>query len=63
MKENKEVTKFISRVETVANQLGKNGESLPANRVVEKILRSLTIYFDNIVCHRGIQRPLKTHGG
>ena len=34
----------------MANQLGKNGEPLPANRVVEKILRSLTIDFDNIVC-------------
>ena len=50
MKENEGVTKFISRVETVANQLGKNVESLPANRVVEKILRSMTINFDNIVC-------------
>jgi len=50
MKENEGVTEFISRVETVANQLGKNGEPLPANRVVEKILRSLTIDFDNIVC-------------
>ena len=34
----------------MANQLAKNGESLPANRVMEKILRSLTIDFDNIVC-------------
>jgi len=50
MKENEGVTEFISRVETVANQLGKNGEPLPANRVVEKILRSMTIDFDNIVC-------------
>jgi len=50
MKENEGVTEFISRVETVANQLGKNGESLPANRVVEKILRLMTIDFDNIVC-------------
>ena len=49
MKENEGVTEFISRVETVANQLGKNGEPLPANRVVEKILRSMTIDFD-IVC-------------
>jgi len=53
MKENEGVTEFISRVETVANQLDKNGESLTidcGNRVVEKILRSLTIDFDNIVC-------------
>jgi len=50
MKENEGVTEFISRVETVANQLGKNGEPLPVNRVVEKILRSMTIDFNNIVC-------------
>ena len=43
MKENEGVTEFISRVETVANQLSKNGEPLPANRVVEKILKPLTM--------------------
>ena len=32
------------------NQLGRNGETLPACRVVEKILRSLTDDFENIVC-------------
>ncbi|WVY99734.1 hypothetical protein V8G54_025804 [Vigna mungo] len=37
-----------SRVEKVANQHGKNGEPMPANWVVEKILRSLTDDFENI---------------
>jgi len=50
MKENEGVSEFISRVKTVANQLGKNGEPLPAHQVVEKILRSMTIDFDNNVC-------------
>jgi len=34
----------------VANQLARNGETLPASRVVEKILRSLTNDFENVVC-------------
>jgi len=50
MKEDEEVDEYVSRVETVANQLGRNGETLPACRVVEKILRSLTDDFKNIVC-------------
>ena len=50
MKEDERVAEYVSRVETVANQLGRNGETLPACRVVEKILRSLTDDFENIVC-------------
>jgi len=50
MKEAEGVAEYVSRVETVVNQLGRNGETLPAYRVVEKILRSLTDDFDNIVC-------------
>ena len=34
----------------MANQLAINGEMLPASRVVEKILRSLTDDFENVVC-------------
>ena len=50
MKEDEGVAEYVSRVEIVANQLGRNGETLPACRVVEKILRSLTDDFKNIVC-------------
>jgi len=50
MKEDEGVAEYVSRVETVANHLGRNGETLPAYRVVEKILRSLTDDFENIVC-------------
>ena len=50
MKEIEGVAEYITRVETVANQLAKNGETLPASRVVEKILRSLTNDFENVVC-------------
>jgi len=50
MKETEGVAEYITRVETVANQLSRNGEMLPASRVVEKILRSLTDDFENVVC-------------
>lgn len=33
----------------MANQLDENGKLLPASRVVEKILRSLTNNFESIV--------------
>jgi len=50
MEDKKQVTEYITWVEMVANQLGKNGESMPASRVVEKILRSLTDDFESIIC-------------
>ena len=50
MKEDEGVAEYVSRVETLVNQLCRNGEMLPACRVVEKILRSLTDDFENIVC-------------
>jgi transcriptional regulator with GAF, ATPase, and Fis domain len=34
----------------VVNQLKRNGEEISENRVVEKILRSLTNDFENVVC-------------
>jgi gag-polypeptide of LTR copia-type len=34
----------------VVNQLKRNGEEISENRVVEKILRSLTNNFENVVC-------------
>ena len=50
MKELENVSDYITRVKTVANQLNRNGEMLPKMRVVEKILRSLTNNFENVVC-------------
>jgi gag-polypeptide of LTR copia-type len=45
------VSNYITRVQTVTNQLKRNGESLSEQRVVEKkILRSLTNTFENMVC-------------
>jgi len=50
MRETEGVAEYITRVETVTNQLARNGETLPTSRVVEKILRSLTNDFENVVC-------------
>jgi len=50
MKDKEQVTEYITQVEKVANQLGRNGEPMPTSRVVEKILRSLTDDFESIVC-------------
>ena len=50
MKESENVFDYITHVQTVANQLNRNGEMLPETRVVEKILRSLTDNFENVVC-------------
>jgi gag-polypeptide of LTR copia-type len=50
------VSDYITRVQTITNQLKRNGESLSEQRVVEKILRSLTDTFENVVCAKRSQR-------
>jgi len=45
-----EVAEYVFWVEIMVKQLRRNGETLPTCRVVEKILRSLTNDFENIVC-------------
>ena len=37
MKKTEGVVEYITQVETVANQLSRNGETLPVSRVVENI--------------------------
>jgi gag-polypeptide of LTR copia-type len=43
------ISNYITIVQTIMNQLKRNGESLSEQRVVEKILRSLTDTFKNVV--------------
>lgn len=50
MKDSKGVSEYITRVQTVANQLNWNGEKLSDTRIVEKILRYRTGKFENVVC-------------
>jgi gag-polypeptide of LTR copia-type len=49
MKESESVSDYITSVQAMVNQLIRNGEALTDARVVEKILRSLTDNFENIV--------------
>ncbi|KAK5771459.1 hypothetical protein PVK06_047663 [Gossypium arboreum] len=50
MKELEGVSDYITRVQTMVNQLNRNGEVLTDARVMEKILRSLTDNFKNVIC-------------
>nr|KYP40213.1 hypothetical protein KK1_038469 [Cajanus cajan] len=50
MKESEGVSDYIIRFQTMVNQLNQNGETLTDVRVVEKILRSLTDSFENVIC-------------
>ncbi|GJZ18218.1 retrovirus-related pol polyprotein from transposon TNT 1-94 [Tanacetum coccineum] len=50
MKETKGVSDYITRIQTVVNQLKQNGETLPDTRIIKKILWSLTENFENVVC-------------
>jgi gag-polypeptide of LTR copia-type len=44
------VSDYITRLQTITNQLKRNGERLSEQRVVKKNLRSLTDTFENVVC-------------
>ena len=44
------VSTYITRVQTVANQLKCNGETLMDAKVMDKIFWSLTDDFENVVC-------------
>jgi gag-polypeptide of LTR copia-type len=50
MNDTEGVSDYITRVQTMSNKLKRNGENLSEQRVVEKILRSLTKTFENMVC-------------
>jgi len=50
MKDSEDISSYITRVQTITNQLKHNGETLTDTRVVQKILRSLTDDFENVVC-------------
>ena len=47
--ESESVSDYITRVQTMVIQLNRKGEMLAETRIVEKILRSLTNNFENVV--------------
>ncbi|XP_068465081.1 uncharacterized protein [Phaseolus vulgaris] len=59
MKDSEDVSSYITRVQTVANQLKRNGETLMDVRVMEKVLRSLNDDFENVVCATEESRNLE----
>ncbi|CAL1409608.1 unnamed protein product [Linum trigynum] len=50
MKEGEAVTDYFGRVMVVANAMRNCGESMPDEKIVEKILRTLTERFNYVVC-------------
>jgi ribosomal protein S20 len=50
MEDSERVSDYITRVQTMTNQMKRNEESRTESRLVEKILRSLTNTFENVVC-------------
>ena len=60
MMESESVSNYITRVQTVVNQLNQNGETLIDARVVENILITLTDNFESIVCAIEESKDLKT---
>lgn len=49
MKDSESVEEYFNRVISLINQLKVNGENIGDQRIVEKILRSLTRKFESIV--------------
>ena len=49
MKENETVEEYFNRVTSIVNQMKINGDKVEEQRVVEKILRSMTRKFDHVV--------------
>jgi gag-polypeptide of LTR copia-type len=50
MKGSEGVSDYITMVQSVVNQLKRNGETLTDVKVMEKILRFLINDFENVVC-------------
>jgi len=50
MKAGETVNEYFARTLTIANKMKANGETLGDVAIIEKILRSLTLKFDYVVC-------------
>ncbi|XP_073221592.1 uncharacterized protein [Cicer arietinum] len=50
MKDFKSISDYCSRVKTIVNQMKRYGDKIEDVHVAEKIIRSLTLKFDYVVC-------------
>ena len=50
MKAKEIMNEYFARTLTIANKMKANGETLGNVAIIEKILRSLTLKFDYVVC-------------
>ncbi|MCH83871.1 retrovirus-related Pol polyprotein from transposon TNT 1-94, partial [Trifolium medium] len=50
MKEGESVDEYFARTLAIANKMSSHGERMEENKIVEKILRSMTSRFDYVMC-------------
>ncbi|KAM0015322.1 hypothetical protein Hdeb2414_s0033g00724661 [Helianthus debilis subsp. tardiflorus] len=50
MKDGESVTEYVGRVMTISNEMRNCGDDMPDLKIVEKILRTLTVNFNFVVC-------------
>lgn len=50
MKNNETVDEYFTRTLVVANKMAAQGENLEQTAIVEKVLRSMTMKFNYVVC-------------
>ncbi|XP_074362613.1 uncharacterized protein LOC141702933 [Apium graveolens] len=60
MKNSENIGEFVTHLKAVTNEMKRNGESLGDVRVMEKLLRSLTIKFDYVVTSIEESKDLST---
>jgi len=50
MKEGEKVDEYFARTLTIANKMKVHGERMEQSVIIEKILRSMTLKFNYVVC-------------
>jgi hypothetical protein len=50
MKEGEKVNEYFARTLTIANKMKVHGERMEQSVIIEKILRSMTLKFNYVVC-------------
>jgi len=50
MKEGEKVNEYVARTLIIANKMKTHGEKMEQSVIIEKILRSMTLKFNYVVC-------------